>query len=464
MQQLTRSSYKSKQSKGTLFNTSPPTTSHAAAWSPDEIAQLMCSSTFTPPESYDERIRSMGSRDVFDQGDCGACWAFASSNTLAARYSWFMNQAMEKLSAEYMLGCAATYGGADGRDLKGCSGGSVEQAWYFLQNYGTVKNSCVHYTLKGDSGNDEVKALANVCNISVCPDSGEPSYIYRASVSYLVPGVPSQCPQGSEANIRADIYSNGPVTVTMRMYADFLDYWLNLTAPGPPQTQVYAYDGTSDLQGYHAVILVGWGIMPQTATRPAEQFWIVGNSWGRKTVDYEDWGSNGYFCIRRGTNECGIEETAVAGMPIVQPERMSPFYTQPFLQPLKAVKCPLRPKSKCKATAVVLPLTAEVMKRLRMNPLIHVKFPNRHPKALPPPNLMSKASEVLRVCPPDQPKRCTVLESEGFFKNGLCATEEVDCVRSARSGSGVVVAIASVALAILIVVIVFIMAGRRSRR
>lgn len=461
MQQLTRSSYKSKQSKGSLFNAIPPATSRAAPWTPDERAQLMCSSTFTPPESYDERIRSMGSRDVFDQGDCGACWAFASSNTLAARYSWFMNQSMEKLSAEYMLACAATYGGKDGRNLQGCSGGSVEQAWYFLQNYGTVKNSCVHYTLKGESGNDEVKALANVCNISVCPDSGEPSYIYRASVSYLVPGVPSQCPQGSETNIRADLYSNGPVTVTMRMYADFLDYWLNLTAPGPPQTQVYAYDGTSDLQGYHAVMLAGWGSTPQTATRPAEKFWVVGNSWGRQTVDPDDWGSNGYFCIRRGTNECGIEETAVAGLPLVQPERMSPFYTQPFLQPLQAVKCPLRPKSKCRATAVVLPLTAQVMARMQMNPLIHVKFPNRHPRALPPPTLVAKASEVLRVCPADQPKRCTVLDHG--FTTGLCATTEVDCARSGRSGRRVVVAIASVALAILLVVIIFIMVRRHRR-
>ena len=37
-------------------------------------------------------------------------------------------------------------------------------------------------------------------------------------------------------------------------------------------------------------------------------YWIVANSWSA------DWGESGYFKIRRGTNECGIEANALAGL------------------------------------------------------------------------------------------------------------------------------------------------------
>ena len=39
------------------------------------------------------------------------------------------------------------------------------------------------------------------------------------------------------------------------------------------------------------------------------KYWLAANSWG------ESWGEKGFFRIRRGVNECGIESSAVTGLP-----------------------------------------------------------------------------------------------------------------------------------------------------
>lgn len=56
----------------------------------------------------------------------------------------------------------------------------------------------------------------------------------------------------------------------------------------------------------HAVLLVGYGVNETTE----EKYWVVKNSWG------EGWGENGFFRIRRGTDEVGIESIAVHATPI----------------------------------------------------------------------------------------------------------------------------------------------------
>lgn len=57
--------------------------------------------------------------------------------------------------------------------------------------------------------------------------------------------------------------------------------------------------------GAHSVKLIGWG---EENNVP---YWLIVNSWG------EQFGNNGLFKIRRGNNECGIEEEPTAGVPLV---------------------------------------------------------------------------------------------------------------------------------------------------
>merc|ERR1711957_66911 len=55
----------------------------------------------------------------------------------------------------------------------------------------------------------------------------------------------------------------------------------------------------------HSVLLVGWGEDSQTG----EKFWIIQNTWG------ETWGENGFFRMKRGKDEFGIESICEAADP-----------------------------------------------------------------------------------------------------------------------------------------------------
>jgi hypothetical protein len=82
-------------------------------------------------------------------------------------------------------------------------------------------------------------------------------------------------------------YYNGPIPVWMMVYSDFWGYSGGI------------YVRTSNIEdGGHFVNIVGWG------SSGGVDYWICKNSWGT------GWGVNGYFYIRRGTNESRIEEQA----------------------------------------------------------------------------------------------------------------------------------------------------------
>jgi cathepsin B len=53
--------------------------------------------------------------------------------------------------------------------------------------------------------------------------------------------------------------------------------------------------------GGHAIKMIGWGVENGTP------YWLCVNSWNNT------WGEQGLFKILRGSNECGIEGSVVAG-------------------------------------------------------------------------------------------------------------------------------------------------------
>jgi len=90
-----------------------------------------------------------------------------------------------------------------------------------------------------------------------------------------------------------EIYTNGPVEVAFTVYADFESY----------KSGVYSHVTGAELGG-HAVKILGWG----NDAASGLDYWLVANSWN------EDWGEAGFFRIKKGVDECGIEDYVVAGL------------------------------------------------------------------------------------------------------------------------------------------------------
>ena len=87
--------------------------------------------------------------------------------------------------------------------------------------------------------------------------------------------------------IKQAVLEYGPVATNMIFYQDLDRH----------KRGIYIYDGKSDEQGGHWVVIIGWKDDPDAENGG---YWICRNSWG------PEWGEEGYFKIAYG--QCGIDD------------------------------------------------------------------------------------------------------------------------------------------------------------
>jgi cathepsin B len=218
---------------------------------------------------------------ILDQGHCGSCCAFGAVESLSDRFCIHFGMNIS-LSVNDLLACCGFMCG------DGCDGGYPISAWRYFVRTGVVTDECDPYF---DSTG---------CTHPGC----EPAYPTPKCHRKCVKGnlLWKQSKHFSDDaykissdpySIMAEVYKNGPVEVAFTVYEDFAHY----------KSGVYKHI-IGDVMGGHAVKLIGWG-----TTEDGEDYWLLANQWNRS------WGDDGYFMIRRGTNECGIEDDVVAGIP-----------------------------------------------------------------------------------------------------------------------------------------------------
>ena len=201
--------------------------------------------------------------DVRDQGQCGSCWAFAT--TANAESVWAITTgSLLDLSEELLVDCATGAGYFN----MGCNGGNPDSAFKYMINNGQCSEDDYPYTAG-------VTKTAETCK--KCGSSG-------AKFTGCYDVAPND-----QVALKSAVYKNPVVVAIEADTVYFQSYSSGILTDG------IKCGTTLD----HAVEIVGYG------TQNGIDYWKVRNSWG------ETWGEDGYVLIQRSSSTkdggvCGI--------------------------------------------------------------------------------------------------------------------------------------------------------------
>jgi cathepsin L len=204
------------------------------------------------PESVDWRtVTPPIVTDVKDQGGCGSCWAFATTEQIECAVAQ-AGSGLLVLSPQNVVDCTPNPKQCGGSG--GCNGATAELGMGYVRDWGISLDSVYPYT-----------AQTGTCQNQTMPKA--------ATIKSFV-----KLPENDYNALMVAIATQGPIAISVAAGA-----W-NSYGGG-----VFQCDSTQvDID--HAVQLVGYGTDPDPS---AGDYWIVRNSWGA------GWGENGYIRIER---------------------------------------------------------------------------------------------------------------------------------------------------------------------
>jgi len=242
--------------------------------------------------------------DIRDQSMCGCCWAFAGASAASDRLCIATEgKTVAPLSAQDICFCS---------NPDGCDGGQIDAPWDYVGRHGALTGAQQKFSGKGsdpDPFGSDRNQYCSAFSLPHCHHHGPqgndpfPAEGTTGCPQQSSPKCPKKCDAGSEAStdrwtfsggtqsasgeaaIQKAIMTGGPVETAFTVYTDFANY----------VSGIYHHVSGS-IEGGHAVRIVGWGV------ENGNKYWKVANSWNPY------WGEKGYFRIKRGGSECGIED------------------------------------------------------------------------------------------------------------------------------------------------------------
>ena len=240
---------------------------------------------------------------------CGSCWAQGSTSAIADRFN-ILNKDLATspvgLDAQVIVNCQA--GGS-------CDGGNPGNVYEYAHETGIPHSSCEQYSAYNLQG--------RMCeDIDICRDctwppnaEGDDSLDNCWAVDHRKHYVSEYYSLRGEKQMKAELAKNGPISCGVHATSNW-------------ET---AYTGINEGQGNyiysekvlfpminHEISVIGYGKDATTG----EQYWIGRNSWGTY------WGDYGFFYMKMGGDNLGIETDCVAGTPTYT----KPTSTEQFVQ------------------------------------------------------------------------------------------------------------------------------------
>jgi C1A family cysteine protease len=250
---------------------------------------------------------------IRSQGQCASCWAFSVCDSMADRISLHTRGAIRNtLSVQELLSCYMP------RFFPCHRGGIPEMAYQYVIVRGLLQEDAYPYenfqsTRIGDCRIGKKMGFLEGWNVDPKRHEKNPHRIYaqEGTVRNLCSAPLTQgIIDKNIENMKVEIMTNGPIVGTIEVYDDLYSY---------DAESVYEVGENARLMGGHAVEIYGWSDEGANTEESGFEgaYWLVRNSWG------DIWPRNlpaefsGWFYVRMGRNEAGIESRASAAQPML---------------------------------------------------------------------------------------------------------------------------------------------------
>jgi C1A family cysteine protease len=236
------------------------------------------------PENFDWKhlLKPTGS-----QGSCGSCYAWSTMKMLDARIQLLFKDNVT-ISVQHTLDCSFYN--------QGCKGGFSYLVSKFSQEFELVHESCHPYQME-----------TGKCSDMVCSKEEAAKFKYTIGhFGYIGGSYAKGC---NEEMMMEELHKNGPFVISIEPDYDFMFYKEGIFTSTESESWKVKGEAKPEWSKVdHSVLLVGWGVDEKTKVK----YWLAQNSWG------DNWGDEGFFKIKRGSDELNVESICEVATPVLK--------------------------------------------------------------------------------------------------------------------------------------------------